>query len=180
MSFPSRESYKVKNFSNANCTFFCWHSSDLECEGDVLGHRPPWQQEILLSYITNISVDFLNELTTVFHTPLGWADEPSGEVEQGRLATTARSDNRDELTWSYTKIESLIAVNSSPDGSWKVCVTFRNDSCRSVAVAVPVAFEITVVTSSLPVVGYWFVDASSGKHVFELERCRSQRTFRAE
>ena len=66
-------------------------------EHDVLGHRPPRQQQVLLEHVADVAGRAGDFPAVEENTARGRADESRDDVEQRALAAARGADDRDEL-----------------------------------------------------------------------------------
>src|SRR6516164_2447114 len=70
---------------------------NFDTEHDVLGHRAPWQQQVLLQHEGDLRIGTGDPLAIDERVALAWRGEPRADIEKRALAAAGRPDQRYNL-----------------------------------------------------------------------------------
>ncbi len=79
----------------------------IHCQGDVLAHREPRQQRVVLEHHHLVGAWPLHGFALQQHRAIGGEVQPGNHVEQGALTAAGVANQRDELSFFDLKIDSL-------------------------------------------------------------------------
>ena len=95
-------------------------------EGDVLAHRQPGQQRIVLEHHHLVGARPLNGFTIKQHHPFARQIEAGDHVEQGRLAAAGMANQGDEFSLADLQINALEGEVIAAAGQGKILDNILN------------------------------------------------------
>ena len=100
----ARQAIALDQRQGALACFADRDAGNFHAERNIVEHGAPWQQQVLLQHVTDLTNIACDILAIDQHAPCGGLLQASDDIEEGALAAARGANERDETSCRHDKI----------------------------------------------------------------------------